>query len=96
MGKRSSINYKTGEVHVDFATAPDKSAVIRGSYEFDDGPPEPDVIDRLAAIESPALAARVKAFDDWVAAGRPVRVGEGFKLETFDFVTDPSVPNCHP
>lgn len=92
---KGSVDYKTGAVHIDFATAPDKTGAIRASYEADDGPPEPDVIDRLAAIDSPAAAARVKEFDDWVAAGRPMRVGKGFKLETFDFVSDPAVPNCY-
>jgi hypothetical protein len=87
---RGKIDYATGQVSLEFPTPPLVGKQIHIDYAIDSGLPEPDVIERIAAIENEKIAARVKRYDDWVAAGKPP------KLQTFDMVSDPAVPNAYP
>lgn len=50
----------------------------------------PSAVERMAALEDPEIAARIKKWDD-------ARDAEGkFKLTSFDFVADLSLPKAYP
>lgn len=49
-------------------------------------PLPPSAVERLAALEDPEIAARIKKWDD----------AQGFDLRSFDFVADPSLPKAYP
>lgn len=57
----STVDHATGAIDLYFSSPPNAGAHITATYNF--SPPEPSVVDRLGAIESPELAKRVEEYD---------------------------------
>ena len=51
----------------------------------------PSAVERMAALEDPEIAARIKAWDEARA-----RYFASFQFETVDFVADESCPKAYP